>query len=472
MKFRIIIVTLFFAIIVLIAFSANAAEEFRPMIPKELRPSEKVRESFDALVKVGFAGDEFSGWFVAPDIIATAGHKRITMNATASDIRAFIGNKQGKTITAHNIYYNANEDLALFRVDEAANNNARVVQIRKEPPRPKELLWWRCESGILEKEWSVGVYLKREPRHINSASPTEPGYLISALIGGNSLGCSGSPVVDNEGRAVARISGSIGSASSTTMHAGTAGSENSDVQMQNIIATSADSIAYALTKVETQILTPQSPTLPGWMMPPDAVRNNFTGVVEINLLDGQTRSYGSAWLIRPNIVVTGGHYYNKSEISENATVHLKDRNGTIWPLVKIPSGNTDIALFRLHSTPNLPVLPLREEKPDENGDELLWWYCASGLLQDEWSMGRFLGEIPPSGALAGVFQENVYLTNTIAGGIHAGCTGSPVMDYRGRVVGLATAFMPGGSFNNILAIRAEDIRRALEFAEKQKGEKK
>lgn len=472
MKLRRFAVGLFF-IAFFLPHRTNAAEKFVPAISPELRPSVKVFESFRSVVKIKVALgsatiEELSGWFLAPDVVITAAHKNQWDQYLVRGTAFTVEDAEGASWPATVMVGKPIKDFAALRIERNGGKypSMPVAKIRSESPRKKELLWWQCGAGLLEKKWSVGFFLK-DIRHPSGGT----GYLIVALAGGNYTGCSGSPMFDNEGFVLGRISASVPEYS---MRTGVSGLESGDGNLLNVIAAGTTGILDELPELSLLSYRALSdfPTLPSWMTPTHAVRKIFFGVVEVDLIDGATRIHASAWLVRPNILVTAGHFYNKRDLSAAAVIEFKDRSGKLWRAVPLPIENNDIVFFALDGKPDMPVVSLREEALDENGNELLWWYCASGLLQDEWSMGRFLGQVPPAGALEGRYANSVYLINTIAGGIHAGCSGAPVVDYQGRAIGFADGFMSGGSLSNIFAIRAEDIRRALGLAEGQKGKER
>lgn len=223
------------------------------------------------------------------------------------------------------------------------------------------------------------------------------------------------------------------------------------------------------------------PAVPGWLRPPPAVQAAFERVVHIEIwlrppsdvagrgasgAEDETR--GTAWLVGPGQLVTaahffsmfGGHFTTQPSL-ERVQLEMTGADGRRHPGEPVMwRGAADIAVFRLDSVPDgLSPLPLRATPP--RPQELVWWICRGGLLENEWSVGRVLGDVPPAGALSGRYVNPLHLINPILGGVHPGCSGAPILDGKGRVIGAVSGFQSGGNVLNVLAVRARDIRYAL-----------
>lgn len=213
--------------------------------------------------------------------------------------------------------------------------------------------------------------------------------------------------------------------------------------------------------------------------PPPPVRAAFGGVVPIeiiirefrNLGDGaggkvEQRLEGTGFLVAPALMVTATHLFVEGPGNKGAMQFLPSRNGATRIETSMGPGQfihvdrmADLAIYRLDSPAAGATLALRPDPPARQ--ELLWWYCVRGLLSQEWSVGRFLDTIPPAGSLQHRYSHPLHLVNAIVGGVHPGCSGAPVFDAEGRVIGMISGFLDGGSFLSVLVIRAEDILAAL-----------
>lgn len=467
--------------LLIIPFNAEARET--PVMPGWMRPPEKVQRSFEGAVTMQLVPaipqlepEEMTGWFIAPDVLLTVAHpfsRQFMNNAYNSGdsvvVKIIFGDGTDEIRTGVLLSQKPNRDLAFFSVERFSLISA--IPIRMEPPKKQELFWWYCKGGALKNQWSLGRFVKE----IEKAGSRFSGfYVLDVIVGGAERGCSGAPILGADGRAIGWVSGIYGNTDyKGYFHRPSAKGTTSGVSGTMIRAGRSLDIEesfYPFFQNREEAGGEHMRMLPVWLLPSYRVEQNFSGIAEMEIRDGTTVLHGSAWRISEHIFMTGAHFYNKSLLTSDVSANIK-RAGKIYRGTLVAhNANSDIAFFHVQEETGLPVIRLRAEPPKKN--ELMWWYCAAGLLTDEWSMGRFLGEVPPREALEGTYANDVYLVNTILGGVHAGCSGAPVLDYEGMAVGMVSGFMTGGSFNNILAIRAEDIRRALEFAEDQKGERK
>lgn len=119
---------------------------------------------------------------------------------------------------------------------------------------------------------------------------------------------------------------------------------------------------------------------------------------------------------------------------------------------------TDIGIFSLGTHKPGQHLSLASSPPDKQ--ELLWWICRGGLMEDEWSVGRYLDQIELPGAAGGPR----YLINPILGGIHLGCSGAPVFNGAGLVVGIILSHNNAGSVLNGFVATLKELKVAMEAA--------
>ncbi|MBU6415428.1 trypsin-like peptidase domain-containing protein [Patescibacteria group bacterium] len=473
------IMQLLFVFLLTAPFAAESGET--SIMPGWMRPPEKVQRSFEGTVGIQVTDatirlepEEATGWFIARDTVATVAHVFSRQFATApsednTTVKIIFGDGADAGRVGTLLSKKIRQDLALFSVDGFPT--ASVISLRTEPPKKQELFWWYCKGGALKNQWSLGRFVKE----IEEADSYYSGfYVFDVIVGGVERGCSGAPILGADGRAVGWVSGIYGDTDYSEYFHGpsaermTPGAGGKMIRAGRSI--DLEESFYPLFRNQEESSEEHTRMLPAWMLPPNRVDQNFAGVAEIEISDGMNIAHGSAWRIGKHIFATAAHFYNKPHLPNNISARIKKNGKTYNGTLIAHKADSDLAFFRIQEETELPIMRIREEPLKKN--ELVWWYCAAGLLTDEWSQGRFLGEVPPREALEGKYANNVYLMNTMLGGVHAGCSGAPVFDYEGAVVGLVNGFMAGGSFNNILAIRPEDIRRALEFAESQRENQK
>ncbi len=213
-------------------------------------------------------------------------------------------------------------------------------------------------------------------------------------------------------------------------------------------------------------------SLPEWLLPPPAVAAAFRRVFPIfPIAQTQTQENGlpvvvisdkpsSGFLVAGPLVVTAAHILalESGQRAERVGLHGRRPATQVWFDQKI-----DLAFLRVdpadRDAATRCVLPIRADPPAPN--ELVWWLCRGGLLANEWSVARYLGQVAPEHALKGAYRVPVYFFNPILGGLHGGCSGTPVLDGEGRVVGMITSYVSGGMVLNAMAIRGSDIAEAL-----------
>lgn len=206
------------------------------------------------------------------------------------------------------------------------------------------------------------------------------------------------------------------------------------------------------------------------LAPPPAVERAFDGTLQVEFTirgfraDVDRVEKGTAFLVADGVMVTAAHHFAGRAgelffLSAGAVVLVDPGAGRALRVDR----DADMAVFAVEEIPGAPILRLRAGPPPRRS--LVWWKCVRGLLAGEWSAGLYLDTIPPAGSLAGRYSRPLHLINTVIGGLHPGCSGAPVLDASGEVVGLVSGFLDGGSMLNVLVVRSEDLAAlALEHA--------
>jgi S1-C subfamily serine protease len=84
------------------------------------------------------------------------------------------------------------------------------------------------------------------------------------------------------------------------------------------------------------------------------------------------------------------------------------------------------------------------------------------MLTDEWSVGRYLDTILLPASEGG----RRYIINPILGGIHSGCSGAPVFNALGQVVGIVLSHNNSGSVLTTFTTPLSDLKQCLSAAGK------
>ncbi len=219
-------------------------------------------------------------------------------------------------------------------------------------------------------------------------------------------------------------------------------------------------------------------TIPEWLLPPAAVKQTFDRVYAVwpvewrctqeqdcgNRIERASEYSGTSSVVGGAMLLTAAHVALNNYADPG--IMKAETRGRQWAVKVYSDVKADIVLFRLHAddVPDAKRTSLELRLLPPSPQELVWWVCRGGLLEDEWSVGRFLGEVPPARALAEAFSNPVYLINPILGGIAAGCSGAPIVDARGQIAGMVVSFLKGEGVLNVLAVRATDISVALRKA--------
>ena len=211
-------------------------------------------------------------------------------------------------------------------------------------------------------------------------------------------------------------------------------------------------------------------TLPEWVLPPPPVVEVFKSVYAVypvlydpikspTLKEGHSlvSPYAGTGFLVEGYLITAAHVIlpisgDKRAVSKNGDLYIEGRRPFIKDRLDEAS---DVAAFPTVGY-NLGKALYLQVKPPEK-QELVWWICRGGFLANEWSMGRYLDEIPPHKE----YKYPTYFINPIVGGIHSGCSGSPIFNAQGEVIGLVSATNDAGSILNAIVIRAAEIQALL-----------
>lgn len=220
---------------------------------------------------------------------------------------------------------------------------------------------------------------------------------------------------------------------------------------------------------------------PKWFSPSAAVISSFDLVVPVRPV---LKTPEGSQLKEKEVLVTSmngtGSFLNSylvtvAHITSQAMAGVHNqadqRTGQLflWKLKLAPlsvvyiNEKRDIAIFELPKK-NFKFLSLAKEEPRKQ--ELLWWICRGGLLENEWSVGRYLDTIKLPDAEGG----ERYFINPIIGGIHSGCSGAPLFNILGQVVGIVVSHNNAGSVLSVFAVPLPEIEKSFIFLDGKIGE--
>jgi len=159
-----------------------------------------------------------------------------------------------------------------------------------------------------------------------------------------------------------------------------------------------------------------------------------------------TDSFGSGFFVEPGLVLTNAHVVKDVR---TVTVVIADGRRVEGRVAEKAAEDIDLALVRVPVT-DVEPLPLDEGKELRVGS----WVGSVGHGRGGiWSfVTGMVSNIYPSGAQRAIFQTQIPL--------NPGSSGGPIVDRRGRVVGVVTAAMKESNSMNF-AIRADVALRVL-----------
>jgi hypothetical protein len=179
----------------------------------------------------------------------------------------------------------------------------------------------------------------------------------------------------------------------------------------------------------------------------DVISRAAPAVVSIETPGGR----GSGFFVGPGVLVTNNHV-----VGTNVSVTVRLSSGTTTQgRVERTSPEADLAVVRVSDTaPAQPVLPLGTAEEVRVGQEVI----AIGL-----AMGQFQGTVT-RGIISAVRRtgpgSNIVLLQTDAA-INPGNSGGPLIDRRGRVIGITTLKVSGAAESIGFAVAADHARTFL-----------
>jgi len=234
-----------------------------------------------------------------------------------------------------------------------------------------------------------------------------------------------------------------------------------------------------LVLVGCAALREQPGRIPAWIEPPAAVKTAFKSVVAVRVVihdparpapEGQSRvrKQAATGFAVAGAIVTAAHVVGDHAPNDPDCQVKPCLTGEIWtagypPLPElIWNRDADVAVYRHTAFRDRgPLRPLVLATRGPSPGDLVWWVCRGGMLADEWSVGRYLDTVE---SVPGAATRPTLFVNPWLGGIHAGCSGAPVLNAAGHVVGMIVFHNDAGSVLNAFAVRVEELREALNAA--------
>jgi putative serine protease PepD len=199
--------------------------------------------------------------------------------------------------------------------------------------------------------------------------------------------------------------------------------------------------------------------------PPPAAQSSTIGqvaakalpsVVSVQVRSGTRRATGSGFVVEPDVIVTNAHVVDDS----SAEVRVQLSNGTAAPAKVLGlSRADDLAVLRVRLPPGISPLPLADGSPPASvGDEVIAVGSPLGLA----------GTV--TAGIVSAEDRQVRLGTTRASAIQTdasinpGNSGGPLIDRRGRVIGVNTsiASIGGGNIGIGFAIPAARVRSVVD----------
>lgn len=162
---------------------------------------------------------------------------------------------------------------------------------------------------------------------------------------------------------------------------------------------------------------------------------------------------GSGSVIAPGLVITNQHVINGS-----SAIYIVDHNGTYPATPVVIDEDHDIAVIYSRFI-NLPPIPISDKAVAINTKAMSLGY--PGANDQNFSM---VIATTGNNQLASWHNKlNSSNTFSLSQGLGAGSSGGPVIDLNGEIIGINDA----GSGNDLIAIKADIAKRAVETAKRQ-----
>ncbi len=176
-------------------------------------------------------------------------------------------------------------------------------------------------------------------------------------------------------------------------------------------------------------------------------------VVLVRVLDGEERllATGSGFVVSPGVVATCYHV-----VAGGAEVRVKTLDRVEYPVAEVTAANRalDLALLRVHAMYSAPALELRGASEVQVGEVAIAMGSPLGL-QGTVTSG-IVSAVREMGDWGTVIQTSAPVS--------PGNSGGPLLDSRGRAIGLVMSTMVGGQNVNF-ALPADAISRLLNAAD-------
>jgi S1-C subfamily serine protease len=160
---------------------------------------------------------------------------------------------------------------------------------------------------------------------------------------------------------------------------------------------------------------------------------------------------GSGWAVRPDLIVTNAHVVagaDDTTVTTQSGVELEATAIYYEP-------EDDLALLRIDS--QLPTLPITSERPVGASAAVLGYPENGPYTVTPARIGETRDTISEDSYGRGPIERTI---TALGGDVRSGNSGGPLLDGRGRVVGVvfaATTGRPSGGF----AVPAEEVREAI-----------
>jgi len=176
-------------------------------------------------------------------------------------------------------------------------------------------------------------------------------------------------------------------------------------------------------------------------------------VVQINALDSRGRvvATGSGFFVEPGFVITN---YHVVEGAHDVSFTFDDHSKSACDGVLSLDSKRDLAILRPTKSP-MKRLEIKDDFPPREGDRVAVIGSPLG----------FEGTLS-DGIVSALREDNGVSFIQITAAISPGSSGSPVVNTRGQVIGIATMIYEGGQSLNF-AVSSSELSKALKTAAKQ-----